>query len=295
MINQFFGNYLLNEGIINIEQLMNAFVKIKGIKVKLGTIAINKGLLSAEQVQNLHNLQKIHDKKIGDLAVEFNYLSKDQLDELLSAQKPTYLELCQALLDENYINEKQFESIIVQYNDKFAYLEDEDGDKVDKLAKLLQLFYKLYDFSSLTDEIISIYFILLMNSFIRFIGDDFVFISMTKDSFSNLGVTFSQDVKEKINFKSYLTISNGSIPEFSKRFNNETGYNFSNLEDSISSFLSLNNEIFLKSLHSEYGISIDLNTSNKVTDFNSLNSTPVILIKLRYPFGDINFAISKNY
>lgn len=291
MFTQFFGNYLINAGIITTEQLIQALVQINSTKLKLGDLAINKGYMSIEEVEKIHELQKVNDKKMGDLAIGEGYLTAEQVLELLSSQNPQYLALCQALLNNGAIDQNQFKNITKLYKEKFQILEKEEECQIEKLAKLLELFYNLYDFSGLTDEIISKYFILLINNFIRFIGDDFVFISMTREKISLSDITFSQGIKNKLNINSILTLDEKAAIGFASRFSKQS---FSKVdeyvESAISDFLNLHNGMFIVNLSNQYGIELDLTNSTKNYNFEEKE---VIVIKLEYTFGKVNFIICK--
>lgn len=290
MFTQFFGNYLINENIITTEQLIEALAKKNDTRVKLGTLAINKGYMTVEQVERIHQLQKVKDKKIGDLAIEEGYLTSEQVIELLSCQSPDYLALAQALLDIDAINKEQFKNIITDYKEKFEILEKEEG-KIEKLAKLLELFYELYDFSGLTDEIISQYFILLINNFIRFIGDDFVFVSMTREKVSYSNNLFTQAIKEKINIGSILTLDDDALIGFANRFAKEKFDAIDEYVDaSICDFLNVHNGMFIVNLSNQYGIELTLTQPEKKEEIEEIEA---IIIKLEYPFGKIDFIISK--
>ena len=56
MYAQFFGNFLLNEGVINSEQLLEILKTQTDVKVKLGTLAMAAGYMTASEVERIHIL-----------------------------------------------------------------------------------------------------------------------------------------------------------------------------------------------------------------------------------------------
>jgi len=48
MFSQYFGHYLINNGLIKPEQLADALDYQRSVHLKLGVIAINAGLMSSE-------------------------------------------------------------------------------------------------------------------------------------------------------------------------------------------------------------------------------------------------------
>jgi CheY-specific phosphatase CheX len=98
MAAKFFGQFLLENGLVTGEQLVKA-VAIQGTtNVMLGTRAIDAGLMTAADVEKLNVLQRTVDKRFGELAVENGMLSEDQLKALLSTQKQERLFLGEALI-----------------------------------------------------------------------------------------------------------------------------------------------------------------------------------------------------
>ena len=97
MYTQFFGNYLLEKGILTTSQLTDALTEQSKVHIKLGTLAIHAGYMTAGEVDSVVVLQTHQDKKFGELAIEEGYLTEEQVQSLLDAQTPDYLLLGQVL------------------------------------------------------------------------------------------------------------------------------------------------------------------------------------------------------
>jgi hypothetical protein len=69
MYTQFLGNYLLQRGIVNQEQLFKAMTRLSQTHIKLGTIAIKEGLMTAKEVDECLYVQSREDKRFGEIAV----------------------------------------------------------------------------------------------------------------------------------------------------------------------------------------------------------------------------------
>ena len=54
MYSQYFGNYLLNKGLISPEQLTDALEYQRSVRLKLGVIAVNAGYMTPSQVEEIH-------------------------------------------------------------------------------------------------------------------------------------------------------------------------------------------------------------------------------------------------
>ena len=97
MFTQFFGNYLLNKGLVSASQLSDALSVQKQTRLKLGVLAINAGYMTAEQVDMVHAAQQKVDKRIGDIACEMGFLTEEKVMELLKSQGAAHLQLGQGL------------------------------------------------------------------------------------------------------------------------------------------------------------------------------------------------------
>ncbi|MEX2414938.1 MAG: hypothetical protein WD424_02245 [Paenibacillaceae bacterium] len=115
MFAQYFGQFLLNQGLITPHELEKALVAQKNIRVKLGVLAINRGFMTAEQVEAVHQVQTRMDKRFGEIAVELGFIQENWIAELLSAQPSAHLALGQALIDNEIMSYKAFSSALNQY------------------------------------------------------------------------------------------------------------------------------------------------------------------------------------
>ena len=58
MGNEFFGQYLLSQGLLDAQQLAKALTAQEVLKKKLGELAIAKNMLEEQQVREVFDLQK---------------------------------------------------------------------------------------------------------------------------------------------------------------------------------------------------------------------------------------------
>jgi len=101
MAARFFGQFLLERGVITAEGLLQA-VKLQEQKnLKLGDYAIQSGALTKEQADELNAEQRKTDRMFGELALSKGYLTQGQLDALVAKQKKEHLYLGEALVQVN--------------------------------------------------------------------------------------------------------------------------------------------------------------------------------------------------
>jgi CheY-specific phosphatase CheX len=87
MAAKFFGQFLLEKGLLGSDQLLQALDIQRRCNPMLGEIAASMGLLSAEQAKQINDLQRREDRRFGDIAQSLGLLSAAQVDELLAVQK----------------------------------------------------------------------------------------------------------------------------------------------------------------------------------------------------------------
>ncbi len=95
---KFFGQYLLEKGILGKDQLIEAIKYQKSKILKMGEIAIRKKMMTEKEVAKVHNEQKRTDMRFGDLAVELGLITEDQLKEILTIQKYNHIYLGESIV-----------------------------------------------------------------------------------------------------------------------------------------------------------------------------------------------------
>jgi hypothetical protein len=125
MFSAFFGNYLLNKGLVQLEDMKHVLDVMHTKHLKLGVLAINLGYMTAKEVENVHHKQAIMDKYFGEVAIEQGYLTEKQLEKLLSAQKSERLLLAQTLIEEGIMSHESFEEEIRLYKIEYGLNDDQ--------------------------------------------------------------------------------------------------------------------------------------------------------------------------
>jgi CheY-specific phosphatase CheX len=124
MNTRFFGQYLLEKGRINSQQLLDALECQKSITEPIGTIALERGLLTTEQIKQIVQQQRKTNQRFGEIAVVLGFLTQAQVDELLDNQDTNHrARLGEALVSKRYITLENLEKELKEYNkesEKFA-------------------------------------------------------------------------------------------------------------------------------------------------------------------------------
>jgi len=95
---KFFGQFLVEKGLVSREALLKAIDLQEQKNLKLGEMAISMGYVTQADIERAHNAQFSKDMKLGDLLVEMGILTLNQLNEVIVRQKNTHLYIGEALV-----------------------------------------------------------------------------------------------------------------------------------------------------------------------------------------------------
>ena len=289
MYAQFFGNYLLSQGIVTKEQLIHAMQQKSSARIKIGTLAMHAGYMTASEVNRIIILQTHHDKHFGELAVSEGYLTEEQVADLLRAQSPDFLLLAQSLVDNGVISVEQLQNIMIDYQSENE-LEDFNYsvETQDTIEHLLENFFVLAERSLSEREIKFIQ--LLMYNLIRFIGDDYTLVSpsLCKEYPTNYCV--SQKINGLFSMKTYIDMPEDVAIQFASRYVQDTFTEFDDyVRSSLEDFLNLHNGIFCVNMSNDESTELTLeppmNEKKELLTFEQ----ETYLLPIVYPFGTIHF------
>jgi len=106
---KFFGQFLVEQGIVTSEALLNAINLQERNNLKLGEIAITLGLVTPKDIERAHNAQMSKDMNMGDLLVEMGFLTLTQLNDIITRQKNTHLYIGEALVQVGAVTNEQLQ------------------------------------------------------------------------------------------------------------------------------------------------------------------------------------------
>lgn len=253
-MNQYFGQYLLNKGILTHIQLCEVLQREQSAKVKLGVLAVNAGLMTAAQVEDVHNLQRAKDQKFGALAIQQGYLTSGQVDQLLGSQQEGHLGQIQAIADMGYMTLTEVENALADFRKEYGITEkhpaSEDESEVVK---------RLADFSAAGDNANYLidYVGLMLRNVVRFLNETpFIFVRSEPEPVS--GWIVSQHIWGEISLSTGLFMDDQSLLEIASRFYGEKLSTVDDLAlDCVGEFLNVHNGVY-SSLLSDAGLKVDL-------------------------------------
>ncbi|TGY97000.1 chemotaxis protein CheX [Petralouisia muris] len=292
MHTQFFGNFLLNKGVVTPEQLIEALKVQSSTHKKFGTLAIHSGYMSASEVADVYITQTHYDKRFGELAVELGYLTPEQVDKLLTLQLPNYMLLGQILVDQKIVTHIELENLITEYKSEYEIYEldmmEEQKTMLDKLLADLYLPDDLQD----TQNIIT-YITLLFNNLVRFIGEDFTPLNIMTLPEVPTNYCVSQMIDGTFSFLSALDMDSETAIAFAGRYVDEEFEEFDEyVSASMEDFLNLHNGLYSVNMSNDY--TLELHLQPPACHENTALSTecPCYLLPVIYSFGTVNFIFS---
>lgn len=122
---KFFGQFLVEHGVVTGEALLNAINLQDRSNLKLGEMAVAMRLVTPADIQRAHNAQMSRDMRLGDLLVETGSVTPDQLSEIVTRQNNTHLYIGEALVQIGALTRDGLRMQLDAYNaDQAGYVSD---------------------------------------------------------------------------------------------------------------------------------------------------------------------------
>lgn len=290
MFTQFFGNYLLNRGLVSKEQLSAALEAQKSTRLKLGVLAINAGLMTAEQVETAHTMQQREDKRIGDVMVELGFVTKEQVEELFKTQPSGHLLLGQALVDSKAMTNADFEKALNDYKAEYS-VSDEDLKNEDE-SSVKRVMANFYNFDKDKEKLLSEYVYLLYKNVIRFIGGDFTPAQAEPVKTEIKGV-IRQDINGKTSVITAISADREPMINFASRFAKEELTDIDEYTRAcIGEFINLHNGLFTVNISNDTGEELSLTPQEYDCTLEGNSLVNAIAVPLVFPFGTVKFIVA---
>jgi len=146
---KFFGQYLIEQGVVDSDQIRAALALMDEENRSLGELAEAGGILTAEEAEKINAQQRYCDIPFGELAVEMGLLSEEQVEYLIGFQEQTRLRIGQSLVRLGCLSNERLLKLLVQFENEQALFRIGNVSLPDGLqsnvlaATILDLFPKL--------------------------------------------------------------------------------------------------------------------------------------------------------
>lgn len=115
MFTQYFGNYLIESGVMTAGQFKETLQQTKDKRAKLGVLAIEAGYMTPAQVEEIVSAQMHVDKKFGEIALIKGYMTDFELERLLARQSSPFSVFSQNMIDSGYMTYSELSEHLENY------------------------------------------------------------------------------------------------------------------------------------------------------------------------------------
>lgn len=110
MAAKFFGQFLLEKGVITSAQLLRALDVQRTSNPALGELAVERGMLSESQAKTINERQRREDRRFGDIAQSMGLLTGEEVTQLLDEQKSRRKLFGEILVDEGFLDRERLDA-----------------------------------------------------------------------------------------------------------------------------------------------------------------------------------------
>ena len=122
---KFFGQFLVEKGVVSREAILAAIDLQEQKNLKLGEMALSMGYLTRADIESAHKAQLSKDMKLGDLLIAMGILDADQLLEIIARQRESHIFLGEALVQVGHLTREQLEQQLQEFKlDQAQYLSE---------------------------------------------------------------------------------------------------------------------------------------------------------------------------
>jgi hypothetical protein len=115
---KFFGQFLIEQGVVDSDNIRAALTLMDEENRSLGELAEAGGILTSEEAAKVNAQQRYCDIPFGELAVEMGLLSEEQVEYLVGFQDQTRLRIGQALVRLGCLPNGRLLQLLVQYENE---------------------------------------------------------------------------------------------------------------------------------------------------------------------------------
>jgi hypothetical protein len=117
---KFFGQYLIESGVVQAEQVRAALNLMDTENRTIGELAVEGRLISEADADKINAEQRHRDMPFGELAAEMGLLDEEQIDNLVQLQWRTRMRIGQALVRLGHLENASLEELLVRYEEEQA-------------------------------------------------------------------------------------------------------------------------------------------------------------------------------
>jgi hypothetical protein len=117
---KFFGQYLIERGEVDAEQVRAALNLMDAENRSIGELSVEGQFISEADADKVNAEQRHRDMPFGELAAEMGLLTEEQIDNLVQLQWRTRLRIGQALVRLKHLGKVRLEELLISYEEEQA-------------------------------------------------------------------------------------------------------------------------------------------------------------------------------
>lgn len=122
---KFFGQFLVERGVVSRESLLQAITLQESTNKGLGEIVVEMGMMTQNDAERINQAQRSMDLRFGDLAVQLGLLNGKQVADALAEQKRRHLYIGEALIKVGALTSADLEQYLADFKtDQAEYVTD---------------------------------------------------------------------------------------------------------------------------------------------------------------------------
>jgi len=273
---KFFGHYLLDEGLLSDEQLIEAIDYQAKCNLSLGELAVRENYITSAQADKINDRQRSLDKRFGEVAIELGLLSDEQIENLLAIQKKEKIFFGEILLKKDFITQEVLDSALEKFENiqKLEVVQlDKKVDEIDKdgvIKTAIAILQKLYP--------------RIVHDYIKLADVD------NLHTFTTKGIIASQKMRGDLHLDFIIHVEDETAMEISSKFlKMEVNEVDDMVEDVVSEFVNIILGNIAVKL-SQGNTRVDL-TPPSIIDENSLNKDEYHTFSFTTTQGNLNLYL----
>ena len=117
---KFFGQYLIERGEVDADQVRAALDLMDAENRTIGELAVEGKLISKADADKVNTEQRHRDMPFGELAGEMGLLTEEQIDNLVQLQWRTRMRIGEALVRSGHLGKVRLEELLISYEEEQA-------------------------------------------------------------------------------------------------------------------------------------------------------------------------------
>ncbi len=117
---KFFGQYLIERGEVDADQVRAALDLMDAENRTIGELAVEGRLISKADADKVNAEQRHRDMPFGELAAEMGLLTEEQIDNLVQLQWRTRMRIGQALVRLGHLGKVRLDELLISYEEEQA-------------------------------------------------------------------------------------------------------------------------------------------------------------------------------